>query len=248
MNTINMDIKDITVANNRIIKSKEFLRAFYLENYSAFKQKLESVQMEGKIVELGCGATCIKEILPEAVTTDVFEHDYCDLVVDATAMPFEDQSIKAFFLMNVFHHIPDVNKFLAEASRCLKTGGIIYISDQHVGIISHFILKYAHNEYFDSKADNYSFTSINPLNSANGALTWMVFKRDNAKILSDKNLKMELYEPFAPLMYWLLGGLKNWTLINNQMTYNFVRQLDKFLIRLSPQFGSFTKVILKRTK
>lgn len=240
--------QEIIRYNHSVINEKKFLKQFYLERYLSFKSALTKVKCEGKVVELGCGASFIKTVIPETVRTDVFDHDFCDQVVDATKMPFEDGSVKAFFMLNVFHHIPDVKQFLREVSRCLAKGGLLFIVDQHVGVFSYYILKYGHDEFFDHNTQTYSFHSINPLNSANGALAWIIFRRDRQSLNQlCSSLELTSYTPFSPLMYWLLGGLKPWCLVRNQFVYRTVRLIERVLLTINKNTGSFCRIQLEKT-
>ena len=45
------------------------------------------------IIELGCGPSFLKEVYPNTIYTDIDKHENCDLVVNATDMPFENESI-----------------------------------------------------------------------------------------------------------------------------------------------------------
>jgi SAM-dependent methyltransferase len=228
------------------IKSKPALYRLYVEYYLKFKHVIESSPASGKILELGSGAGFIKEIVPEVETSDVIHYEGVDAVVDATKMPFQNQSVKAIFLLLVFHHIPDVAAFLNEATRCLAPGGRILIIDQHHGWISRWILKHAHHEPYDPEATTWTFKSKGPLTSANGALSWIVFQRDYATFKAKfPDLERVYYRPTTPLRYWLSGGLKRWTLLPNFM-FPFFSFLDKVLCLIAPNLGSFVEIELRR--
>ena len=229
------------------IKSKIGLRHFYSSNYTFLKNEIEDINgSKGLIIELGSGAGHIKDFIPDAITTDVFEHPFADKVIDGTCLPFEDESLKAIYLMDVFHHIPDVELFLHEANRCLIPRGKVLIVDQHVGWISKWILKYAHNEHFDKDTKEWSFSSDNPLYSANGALAWIVFQRDiEAYNKKFPGLKLKNYRPVFPFLYWASGGLKSWSFV---FSWNLplINLIDNFLLLLSPNLGSFVQIVLEK--
>ena len=54
-------------------------------------------------------------------------------------MPFENESIGAVVMINVFHHIPDCTLFLAEAMRVLPVGGKIIMVEPYNSTWSRFI-------------------------------------------------------------------------------------------------------------
>ena len=225
-----------------LIGRKKFLKQFYEEVYKKYAQSLRSCPPDGIVLELGSGASSVKEYIPEVITSDTIPYSGVDLVVDATQMPFADQSLRAIFMMNVFHHIPDATLFLREASRCLKKGGRIFILDQHVSPLSKLIFKYAHHEPFDSKASEWRFASKGPLSGANGALAWIVFHRDFETFTSEfPDLKLLKYTPHSPLRYWISGGLKSWSLAPGFL-FRLLTLLDRAVAKISSETCSFVDI------
>lgn len=202
----------------------------------------------GIALELGSGAGFAKKRIPEILTSDIIPYQGVDKVVDATHMPFPNDALRCICMFNAFHHISDVELFFKEAQRCLVPGGRVFIIDQHPGWFGYPIYKFFHHEYFDPSAIKWSFKSSGPLSNANGALTWIVFKRDR-KIFEQKYpyFRIEKYEPHTPLAYWLSGGLKWWSLIPRQFI-KAIKRIDSLLIKVSPQFGSFVDVELLKVK
>jgi SAM-dependent methyltransferase len=227
-----------------LIKNKPPLRNYYLETYQRFAKCLERCPKRGLVLELGSGAGFIKDVIPDAVTSDALPYEGIDQTIDATAMPFADGTVRGIFMLNVFHHIPDVGSFLQEASRVLAPGGRVLIVDQYPGYLSSLVFKYLHFETFDEKALNWKFESTGPLSGANGALAWIVFHRDrkNFETLFPR-LKIETFAPHSPLRYWLMGGMKNWSLLPAR-SYNLATRVDRMLVRLSAQLSSFVDIEL----
>ncbi|HMJ16525.1 MAG TPA: class I SAM-dependent methyltransferase [Polyangiaceae bacterium] len=229
-----------------LVAKKPALRKLYDETYAKYAACLRRCPAQGIALELGSGASFAKDRIPELVTSDVIAYAGVDRVVDATALPFPDASLRAVFMSNVFHHIPDVAAFLREAERCLLPGGRVFIADQHVGPISAPILRYAHHEPFDPRAKRWSFASTGPLSGANGALAWMVFERDRSSFESQfPKLRLERYSPHTPLRYWLSGGLKRWSLLPDR-AFESATRLDDLLVRVWPALGSFVDIELVR--
>jgi len=230
-----------------VIDRKPALKRFYTDIYARYSTCLRNCQADGLAVELGSGGGFAQKIIPELVTTDVLPYEGVNRVVDATRMPFKDSSVRFFGMTNVFHHIPDVAAFLGEASRCLVSGGRLLIIDQHVGWISKPVLRYLHHEPFRPRATDWHFETSGPLSGANGALAWMVFVRDYHKVTKQfPNLRLCRYQPFAPLTYWLTGGLKPWCLLSAR-GYCAAKAIDRTLLCISANFGSFVEIELLRT-
>jgi SAM-dependent methyltransferase len=244
------EVDDVSNISNiqRKIKTKPALKYFYEACYKKYEECLRLCPDGGVVLEIGSGGGFAKEKIPNLVTSDVIPYPNVDKVVDATQLDFKDDSLSAIFLLNTFHHIPDVEKFLKEADRCLKPGGRILIIDQHIGWISKIILKYFHHEPFDPNTDKWSFNSTGPLSGANGALAWIVFQRDKKRLetLFDR-LRMLTYRSHTPLLYWISGGLKSWSLAPKALI-PFWLHFEKILLQISEDFGSFTDVELIKTE
>lgn len=229
------------------LSRKPALRGVYNKVYAKYREVITRSPKSGLAIEIGAGAGFAKDLVPDLVTTDIIPYKGVEKVVDACKMPFADQSLRTICMWNVFHHIPDAQAFLSEADRCLAPGGRIIIADQHNGLIGRFIFKNFHHEPFFPEAKDWHFASSGPLSGANGALAWIVFRRD-LKIF-EKNfprLKLLRYETHSPLLYWLAGGLKAWSLVPSWAT-GFFLKIDHFLVSLYSDSGSFVFIEIEKS-
>src|SRR5262249_53019128 len=120
----------------------------------------------------------------------------------------------------------------------------VFIVDQHPGWISTPIYKRMHHEPFRMNAAEWRFDSTGPLSGANGALTWIVFRRDRARFEKCfPEFEIAGYEPHSPLRYWLSGGLKSWSLLPD-WAFGMATVLDCALVAVAPETGSFVDVEL----
>ncbi|MEW5855072.1 MAG: class I SAM-dependent methyltransferase [Myxococcota bacterium] len=230
-----------------LIARKPALRRFYEEVYEQYVDCLDRCPEQGIVVELGSGASFIKRYIPEVITSDPIPYEGVDQVIDATRMPFANNSVRAIFMLNVFHHIPDSEAFLKEAERVLMPGGRVFMRDQHVGWLSRIILKYAHHEPFDAGAQEWKFASTGPLSGANGALAWIVFMRDRERFERKfPSFRIARYEPNTPFRYWLAGGLKSWSLLPGFAVGAFTR-VERRLVALHKGWSCFVDVELVRS-
>lgn len=230
------------------ILSKPSLTALYREFYDRYLHALQRAQVSGLAVEIGAGAGFSADVVPELVASDILAYPKLDVVFDATRMPFADGSLRFICMLNVFHHIPDVGAFLSEAQRGLAPGGRILILDQHRGWISRWILAYAHGEPYDDRTLDWHFTTTGPLSGANGALAWIVFRRDLARFHHlFRNLKVIRYRPHTPLRYWLTGGLKSWNLLPPWL-FPLASFVDSMLLSVNENFGSFVEIEIVKTE
>lgn len=228
------------------IRSKPALERWYRERYARFADCVARCPREGVILELGSGGGFLAECMPEVVTSDVVPYAGVDRVIDAAHLPFGDGELRAILMLNVFHHLPDVEALLAEAVRALAPGGRMLISDQHLGWISTPILRYLHHEPCDPRARSWRCAASGPLAGANGALAWIVFQRDRELFTRRfPQLRIAAYQPHSPLRYFLAGGLKSWSALPG-FAFSAATALDRALGRLSPRWCSFVDVELVR--
>ncbi len=229
-----------------VIRRKPALKRWYLEQYGKYRAVRERSAGDGITLELGSGAGFAKDAVPGLTTSDVIPYANVDIGVDAADMPFTDAALRAVFLLNVLHHLPNAEGFFRELERTLAPGGRCLIIDQNRGWIARWILQYAHHEPYRADASEWSFPSDGPLSGANGALAWIIFVRDRARFESlFPRLKIVRIETHSPLRYWLTGGLKRWTLLPG-ILFLPATWFDRALAALCPPLGSFVDIELER--
>ncbi len=228
------------------IQGKDALFKLYNEFYHRYVECLKRCPIDGACIEIGSGGGFLKDIIPNVVTTDIITYKAIDLAMDASEMPFKDDSIKSFFLLNTLHHLPNAKSFFCEMVRCLKHRGRVLIIDQYRGWFSNIIYKYLHHEPYVPDASVWNFQTSGPLSGANGALCWIIFFRD--RILFEKrypSLKIVNISPNTPLRYWLSGGLKQWNLLPGSF-FRTSTELDRLLSNIFPDTCSFVDVEIQK--
>ena len=202
-----LDHPSTVALHRKIIASKPGLQRVYRFFYRKLIQEIPTLRT-GRLVEIGSGAGFLKTLLPAVLTSDVVPVNGLDFCFSAETMPFNDGSIDAFLMVDVFHHIPDTTAFLHEAKRCLVPGGRLIMVEPANTTFSRLIYRRFHHEHFEPEAD-WGLEFKGPLSSANGALPWIVFVRDRFGRLAREHpglsvLKTEIH---SPLKYLLTGGL-----------------------------------------
>ncbi len=234
-----------TVHHKEIIKSKPFLTKIYVEWYSNIKQ-LCSDAPSGDIIELGSGGGFMKEVFTGIKTSDILELPDNDFTFNALAMPFEDNSVAAFVMVDVFHHVPDSELFVKEMNRCLKPGGLIVMSEPCTTWWSKIIFKNFHHEPFNEKGD-WTIPGTGPMSDANGALPWIVLERDNEKFKTlFPSLKITALQKHSPLKYLLSGGVSMKSLVPN-WSYSFISGFEKVTGNILPGFALFQFIKIRKT-
>lgn len=233
-----------TVTHGEIIRNKKFLHQLYVEWYTHFKQKIESLP-QGQLVELGSGAGFVKEVIPQMLTSDVMELPNLDYVFPGENMPFEDKSLAGIFMIDVLHHIPKPALFLKEAERVLAKGGKILMNEPANSTWGRFIYQNFHHEPFEPKG-TWEIPATGPLSGANGALPWIIFERDRKQFEEQfPSLKIESIKYHTPLRYLLSGGVSKRQLAPN-FSYGLVKGFENFLLSLSKQLSMFVTIEITR--
>lgn len=238
-----LDSPERTLEHRELIKNKLFLRKLYLQWYSEFSKEINN-QPNGVFIELGSGGGFLKEIEPGVICSDVLPLATNDLSFSALDMPFEDNSVDGFFMIDTFHHIPDSEKFLSEARRVLKKGGKIIMIEPANSWWGRFIYKNFHHEPFNPDGD-WKIPNVGPLSGANGALPWIVFERDQELFYQKfPELTIESIKYHTPLRYLISGGVSIKQLAP-RFSYNAFRLLDKFLSNISNKLSMFVTITIK---
>jgi SAM-dependent methyltransferase len=239
----NLDDPQATALHSQIIKEKVFLRNLYTDFYKTFKKSVSS--NADKMVELGSGGGFIKEIIPGVITSDIIKLPNVDMMFSAEQMPFENNSVDAFFMIDVLHHIKKPRVFFAEAQRCLKSGGKIVMIEPANTLWGRLIYKNFHHELFEPSA-GWEMEKTGPLSDANGAMAWIIFQRDRKLFESEfKNLKISSISFHTPFRYILSGGLTYRQLVPSFM-YGLVNFLEICLRPFSKWLGMFETIVLEK--
>lgn len=235
-----VDDPQTTAFRKNLIQKKNFLRLLYTEWY-----KMLQVSDEKIVIELGSGGGFISDVLPTVITSEVFFVPFVNVINDACFICFKDKSVDLIVLVDVFHHIPDVERFLGNAQKCLRPGGKIVMIEPWKTPWSSLIFRYLHPEPFEVTAD-WSIPRTGPLSGANGALPWIVFTRDY-ELFQEKfpKLRINNIQLLMPIVYLLSGGLTRYTFIPGYL-YGFCRFLENILPKRF--FAMFARIEIENQK
>ena len=217
-----LDAPETTLMHRQIILKKIFLKKLYISWYKSILKNTEGTP-EGIILEIGSGGGFMKDIDNRVVTSDILPFPHCDMTFSATEMPFGNQSVSVICMIDVLHHIPESDKFFNEAQRILKPGGKIIMIEPANTLFSRFIYQNFHHENFDPLAREWTFMTSGPLSGANGALPWIIFKRDKNMFRDKfKLLQIESLKLHTPFIYLISGGLTFKSLLPGWMYTPFI--------------------------
>lgn len=242
----NLDDPKTTMAHREIILNKPILKKIYIDWYNTFKSYIKLLP-DGDLLEIGSGGGFIKEVIPNITTSDIMPLPCCDLVLDAEKMPFKDDSHSAIFTLNVLHHIPDCEHFFSEAQRVLKKGGVLFMIEPANTPVSRIIYQNFHHEPFDPQRKEWQILhSKGPLSDANGAIPWIVFKRD-LKVFHEKypQLRLKKFIHHTAYKYLLSGGLSKPSMVPN-FAYGALDLLEKINTPFSSFNALFNTIIVEK--
>lgn len=241
----NLDDPKTTILRSKIIQENVFLKHLYTDSYTLFKNSLAGLPKRRKLVELGSGGGFIKKIIPDVITSDVIELPDVDLQFSATHMPFKNESIDRFFMLNVIHHIHDIHLFFKEIDRCLKKNGKFIAIEPANTLWGRFIYQHFHYEDFNPQGD-WILKSQKALSDANGALPWIIFIRDRKKFEKlFPHLKIRKIIPHTPIQYLVSGGLSYRPLLPSHMQ-TVVKNIEQLVTPLNKYIGMFYTIEIEK--
>lgn len=209
---VDPDSEEMLAIHSKVLYEKPMMKGVFSEFYSTCL-RLDNhyfAKTNGKRVEIGAGVSFFKKKYPEIIATDIKKAPNLDMVVDAQNMPFENNSVRAIYGINCFHHFPNPNLFFKELERVLEPGcGCILIDPFYGTIARRFYRKIFDTETFDMTQKEWVNESLGFMNGANQALSYIVFVRDKKKFESMyPNLEIVVQRPLDNyLRYLLCGGL-----------------------------------------
>lgn len=227
----------------RVIRSKPMLRRIYTEWYA---ENLSAVPGgRGAILELGSGPGFLKQMAPQAITSEILRMPGVDLAADGRRLPLASASLRAVLMTNVLHHIPDVGRFFGEAARCVRPGGVVCMIEPWVSAWSRRIYGF-HHEAFMPETPDWSIPAGGPVSAANDALAWIIFERDAPRFQREyPGWRIRRVRPMMPFRYLVSGGLSM-----RSLTPAWTDRLWRFAERLAGKWANdlamFAAVTLER--
>jgi len=120
---------------------QEIYRGFYLEIAKELRR-----DRAGETVEIGSGIGNLKDVVPDALATDLFPNPWLDQVENAYALSFANGSVANLILFDVWHHLQYPGTALAEFQRVLAPGGRLVIFDPAMGLLGRIVYGLFHHE------------------------------------------------------------------------------------------------------
>jgi len=242
---LSVDDPRTTELRREVLARKPFLRRIYREWYEAVAEAIPPPP--GDALEIGSGAGFLREHVPGLITSDVLPLPGVSMVLDGERLPFADGALRAIAMTNVLHHIPRVREFLAEADRALRPGGAVVMVEPWNTPWSRFLYRHLHPEPFDPSAKEWEFPPRGPLSGANGALAWIVFRRDRRRFEKEfPRLAVASVRPMMPFRYLLSGGV-GYRKFMPGASFDFWRRVERALDRWRDALAMFARIVLVKS-
>jgi SAM-dependent methyltransferase len=228
-----------------IINERPLLKRAYDDWYARLLADVETAPGPGQVLELGSGGSYLKTLAPSIITSDVVP-GVADQVIDARHLPFGDGQLKAILLTHVFHHIPEVDKFLSEAERTLQPGGVIGMIEVAHTPFARFFFRNFHHEPYEDRQQSWNFAQQDSMMDSNQALSWMVFHRDQKDFMTrHPKLVIEVMELMPWFTYFVSGGVTMRDIVPRFLNWSLIA-LEKMMKPANPLLSLYWHIRVRR--
>lgn len=246
---VDVDSVDRVVLHRELLLQKRMIREVFIELYTLLgeMEKKYFTPDPGNRIEIGSGSSMLKEVMPDVELTDVVPYKGLDRIVDAMQMPYEDGSLKTIFGIHCFHHLPDPYRFLSEVRRVCRPGGGAIMIDPYYSPVASFVFKRLFTtEHFDMGAGAVT-DHHGPMSDANQALSYIVFKRERARLERDfPELEVVAMEPIGNYLRYLVSGGINFRQLLPDASIPVLRGVEKCLWPLRNRLALHHVIVVRR--
>ena len=131
--------------NQRVWNEKPLIREVYRGFYAEIAARLRR-DLAGVTVELGSGMGNIKEVIPDCITTDLFQNPWIERQENAYRLNFAPGAVANLILCDVWHHLAYPGTALAEFARVVQPGGRLVLFEPGMGLLGRLIYGCFHHE------------------------------------------------------------------------------------------------------
>jgi SAM-dependent methyltransferase len=212
LKSYDVDSPEFSIAHHQIVQRKVILRQLFERFYKECRDRDLRYfgDCPGVRLEIGSGAGIMKRVFSDVITSDIKCLPFIDIVLAAERLPFPDNSLRAIYAVNVFHHLPKPRVFFEEVLRVLHPGGGVVLIEPFYGPVASWVFRNLHKcESFEPAAPNWEFLDeMGPASNANQALSYVIFKRDRNTFEREfPRLDVVLDSPHTHVWYVVSGGV-----------------------------------------
>lgn len=246
---LSLDDSTSAQVHREILSSKPLLRSLFLDFYRQCRDLDEQHFGDGpgRRLELGAGSSFMNQIYPDVVSSDIKCLPFLNMATSGLALPFRDDSLRAIYAINVFHHLPDVNIFFREALRALRPGGGVVLIEPFHGPVASWLFKRLHaTETFDASMEDWAYDTTGPMSDANQAMAYIVFHRDR-QLFEERfpGLEILVSKPHTHARYVLSGGVNFRALVPTPLSW-VAHGLEKILAPANRLIALQQTIVLRK--
>lgn len=226
---------------------KRLLRRVYNDIYD----RIASVCVEGRTVEIGGGIGQFKSRFPLAIATDIQVAPWLDVVLDAQRLPFAHGSVSNIVMVDVLHHIEFPLLFLREASRVLRPGGRCISVEPAITWGSSLFYRLIHQEPVRMGIDPLLVgapEAVRDPYDSNQAIPTLLVGRERMRLEQlVPSMPVRQTHWFSFAAYPLSGGFKPWALLSDRMGTRLLSLEKKLEPALGRLFGFRMLIVFEKT-
>jgi len=237
--------------HNRVLSEKILMKHVFEEFYQTCISICTNRFCDGgQEIEIGAGISFFKKIRPQLVVTDVVPGPQVELALDAQNMTaIENESVRAIYGLNCFHHLERPRAFFSELKRVLKPGGGVVLIEPYYGLIARPFYRNLHrSEHFNPEQEKWEAQGeTGVMFNANQALSYVVFVRDRLKFQSEfPELEIIEISPLQNYLRYLLSGGLNFRQLVPDSFEGFVKLLEAMLKPISAITALHYIIVLRK--
>lgn len=250
--TVGLNLDDeaaLLGAHRAAVLRKRLLRStfehFYAEAAGA-ADRHGTAQRSLPEYELGAGSSLFDRQRDGLRLTDVRQAPWLTHL-DAQQMDLPTASVRSFFGLLMFHHLPQPALFFDELGRTLAPGGICVLIEPWSGALSRAIHTRLHATEFYDLAGNWATPVESAMNGANQALSSIVFERDRA-IFEERWPALAIVEtrPMHNWMRYLASGGVNFRSLLPAFSAPLLAGTERLLAPMASTLALHWMIVLRR--
>lgn len=226
-------------------QSRPLVRRLYTD---WFRLAAASLSPRRPIIELGAGISRFNQVVPDTIVTDIALTPWSSTIVDAHQLPYDDASVGNLVLIDVFHHLADPGRFLAEAERVLTPGGRVVILDPYCSAVSTLAYRLGRHERTDLRQDAFAddpSVGESAMASNQARATLAFFRSSDEFSRRFPELRLVGRRRLALFVYPLSGGLTRRPLLPGRL-WSAAFRVERLLEPLAPLLAFRCLVVLER--
>ncbi len=251
LETVDFDSDELLAIQQMILLEKKMMRGVFAHFYQRC-MALDKAYFSGagQRLEIGAGVSFFNQLYPDVLITDIKKSDHLDRVLDAQQMDLPNESVRAIYGLNCFHHLPEPDRFFHELERVLVRGGGCILIEPYYGPAARMIFtRLFKTETFDKSQPSWTTASRGVMVGANQALSYIVFVRDRAAFRKKfPGLEIVVSRPLNNYLQYLLSGGLNFKQLVPDFLIPVIKGIEFLFTPLASIFALHHIIVLRKSQ